>query len=219
MFGLCLPSCAGYPGLRQIAPEINATFDPEVFVVAGDQIGVRFPQRSEWDHQSLVREDGKATFPFIGDLTVAGLSTQALNKKLADAFASQEGLGAGTVFASLVQAVGRQVVVIGEVRNPGPHPFGRGALSFVEAIGRAGGPVKGSALLEEAMLVRWSPSQQRHLVWRLDASIEEWKAGAPLMIQSHDLIYIPNNTIDRINVWVDKYIRQNLPLPFAWTVN
>lgn len=215
LLAAALAGCSSYPTLGEIAGEVNSTLEPQAFLEVGDTISVRFPQRPEWDHESRVHENGMATFLMLGDLQVVGLSVDALNRKLADAYKKQDGFTGGAFTAMLAQAAPREVIVIGEVHNPGAVPFGRGPLTFIEAIGRAGGPVKGSALLEEAMLVRWSTSEQRQRVWHLDANIDEWKSGVTLLLQPHDVIFVPNNGIDRVNVWVDKYIRQNLPLPLA----
>jgi protein involved in polysaccharide export with SLBB domain len=156
-----------------------------------------------------------ATFLFLGDLQVVGLTIDDLNRKLADAYRTKDEVGAGNVTANLAEAAPREVVVIGEVHDPGVVAFGRGPLTLLEAIGRAGGPVKGSALLAETMLIRWSTTKQSQQVWHFDARRSEWQTGASLLLQPHDVVFVPNNTIDRINVWVDKYIRQNLPLPLG----
>ncbi len=215
---MTLASGCSFPALRAVAPDINATLSPQAFVVAGDTIGVRFPQKPEWDHQTIVRDDGRATFTFVGELQLVGLSVGALGAKVSEAYANQSEVGAGTVSVDIIDPAPREVTVIGEVNIPGVVAFGRGELTFLEAIGRAGGPVKGSALLEEAMLIRWLPVERRHQVWQFDAGLDNWVDGTPVFLQPHDVIYVPNNMIDKINVWVDKYIRQNLPLPIAFPV-
>lgn len=209
--------CA-YPRLSEIAPKINATICGEAFIVVGDVIKLTFPQRPEWNHDSPVRSDGNATFPFLGDLQVVGLSMKALDEKLAAAYSTQSEIGVRRIVVDLAQAAPREVAIIGEVNNPGAVAFGNGNMTLIEAIARAGGPVKGCALLEETLLIRWNCKEQRQETWRLDASIDQWQDGPPLLMQPHDVVFVPNNAIDRVNVWVDKYIRQNLPMPFAFAL-
>ncbi len=119
---------------------------------------------------------------------------------------------------NLVGIAVRRVIVTGEVGTPGAIDIEGGHLSLLEAIGKAGGHLKESADLSEALLVRWMPTVGKMRTWRFDASLQHWNAGTPVLLQAHDVVFIPNTAIDEINIWVEKYVRQMLPISLGFAV-
>src|SRR5207249_790741 len=94
-----------------------------------------------WNQQALsgrftVDSDGAFSYPLIGRVRVAGLTPQAavheLRRRLADGFVNDP-----QVTLSVEQYRSQQVVVIGEVRQPGAYPL-MGSMTLVEALARAG---------------------------------------------------------------------------------
>jgi polysaccharide export outer membrane protein len=213
-----LGSGCAYPSLAEIAPEINATLAASaLFLAADDQIDLKFPKRPEWNHTVIVRGDGRASFLFLDELVVAGKTMTQLDAIIRAAYKAKDVLRDEDIEFSLnLTAVQpRRVVVMGEVGSPGPIEIQNGHLTLIEALGKAGGPDKSTALLEETLLVRWLPQEQRLRTWRFDASVDNWQSGVPVLLQSHDVIFVPNTAIDRVNIWINQYIRQTLPVQFA----
>lgn len=206
-------SCAthGRP-LSDVVTEINATLEtaPDRLAV-GDTLEVRFPEKPDWNQTAKVRPDGHATFVSVGDIQIEGLTVAEADKKLKDAYA--------IVFPklelslSVATLAARYVFVMGEVHEPGEVPI-EGRLSFIEALARAGGTLKETALLESTLLVRWLPREKRQRAWKIDAAAEQWKSGESMLLQPYDVIYVPNTPIDNVNVWIDQYIRKLIPLPY-----
>lgn len=206
--------CTSYPTLTQIAPEVNATLDENPqFLIADDEVEVAFPIRPEWNHTTKVRRDGRASFLFLDEMVVAGMTLEQLDAALTTAYSRREGGIELTV--NLVNAAIRTVTVTGEVDEPGPVQFNSGSLTLLEAIGKAGGHDKATALMEELMLIRWSTRKRSQRVWRINANVDEWQNGMPIYLQANDVIYVPNNFIDKVNIFVRMYITNNLPIPLA----
>ena len=207
--------CTPLPTLQEIAPEINATLEPSpVFLIPDDQIEVAFPSTPEWDHTVTVRADGRASFYFLDEMVVAGMTVERLNEILTVAYHDGGTIAVDhTVTVNLGGLAVRRAILMGEVQNPGTIDIEGGHLSLLEAIGKAGGPLKASADLSEVLLVRWMPREGGVRTWQFDASLSNWVAGTPLLLQAHDVVFVPNTTIDGVNLWVDKYIRQMLPIP------
>lgn len=197
--------------IPRIAEEINATLREKPLRLApGDELEVVFPRLPEWSHATGVQEDGSASFLFLDRMEVAGLSLDELDARLTSAYSTYANEPDVTLFVRLRGA--ESAVVLGEVLDPGEVPVGSG-LTLLEALGLAGGPRKDSARLGTTLLVRWDPSENRVLAWNIDARQEHWFSPVPILLQPHDVVYVPNTPIDRVNIWVDKYIRQMIPLP------
>ena len=110
--------------------------------------------------------------------------------------------------------VPRTIIVMGEVVTPGSVTLEGARMTLVEAIGKAGGPLKATARLDKTYLIRWDPETRRQIAWTIDAELENWTSPEPIYLQPFDVIFIPNTPIDKLDIWVDKYIRQLIPVPY-----
>ncbi|HJP02701.1 MAG TPA: polysaccharide biosynthesis/export family protein [Planctomycetota bacterium] len=211
--GGCAITPPGQP-LPQIAEEVNATRsggDQLVAMAPGDRLQVRFDQRSEWNHEVTVRADGQASFQSIGEVQAAGLSIPQLREKLTVLYSQI--FQNPVVTVNVMTPAERSVVVTGEVQSPGPIALGTGRLTLVEALARAGGHKTDSARLDNTLLVRWLPQEGRQIAWRIDAGTEHWGNLDPILLQPHDVIFVPNTPVVKVNIWIDRYIRQMIPIP------
>jgi polysaccharide export outer membrane protein len=205
---------AGGPPLSRIAAEINATLESDtVLLAAGDTIEVRFPYAPTWNQEVEITTDGSASFMAIGRLIVAGMSIGQIRDTLSTAYAP--------VFENhqldvVVKARGaRKVYVMGEVEEPGEFEIDSNyRLTLLDAIARAGGPLKESAYLAHTLLVRWDASTGKQLNWTIDAREEHWTGPEPVYLQPYDLVWIPNTPVDHVAIWVDNYIRRMIPFPY-----
>jgi polysaccharide biosynthesis/export protein len=205
---------AGGPSLSSIAESINATLEPNAVILGvGDEVEVRFPYQPTWNQVVRVYPDGSASFLGIGRLIVAGMSPGRLGQALGEAY--KHVLESPEVDVVVKSFSARSVYVMGEVTNPGAlelEPDNR--LTFVEALAKAGGPLKQSAYLAHAMLIRWNGNAGQQMAWTIDARIEHWGGSVPLYLQPYDVIFIPNTPVDDVAIWVDNYIRRMIPFPY-----
>ncbi|MCI0650337.1 MAG: SLBB domain-containing protein [Planctomycetes bacterium] len=209
---VCGCASDGIP-LQEIAPEINRTYvsAPDLLVV-GDQLEVRFAQLTQYDHSVRIGPNGKASFLIVDEQPAAGITIAELDKRLSALYSKLEGLQNPQLTISVSEPAARVVHVIGEVREPGPVPYGAGGMTLIDAIAGVGGYRKESADLEEVRLVRWLASEKRMAVWSIDASEDFWEGPERVYLLPGDLVMVPNTTIDDVNIWMDKYIRQMLPI-------
>jgi protein involved in polysaccharide export with SLBB domain len=216
VFFLCACETAGGPNLAKIAPDVNATLEPATVVFGtGDQIEVRFASTPTWNQIIDIAPDGGASFLAIGRLIVGGMSPSKLTQTLKEAYSRV--LENPELDVSVKSLGARAVYVMGEVGKPGElvlQPDRR--LTLVEAIGRAGGPLKASAYLAHTLLVRWSASTGKQLAWTIDARPEHWTGSVPLYLQPYDVVYVPNTPIDEVDIWIDNYIRRVIPFPYLF---
>jgi polysaccharide export outer membrane protein len=94
-----------------------------------------------YDHKDLetrvrISEDGKITFPLLGEIQSAGLTVQGLERKITKMLASgyivHPNVG---VFVEEFRVV---IYVTGEVRKPGSYPYEEG-MTVIKAVSLAGG--------------------------------------------------------------------------------
>lgn len=208
-------SATGY-SISDLAANINATLDTGVRVVApGDTIRVSFPESRDLNQEARVRPDGKAVFQWIDEVEVAGLTTVQLDERLTRLYAAislPRPVSVDVVSRAAADSDNEIAFVIGEVHRPGPVTLAGRTWTLTEAIGAAGGHLKQSANLRNTILIRRLASGEMRS-WRLDADIYRWGDHPPIWLQPRDIVFVPNTAIDGVNIWVDKYIRQMIPLP------
>lgn len=228
LVALATASCSSPkgPSLAAIAPAVNATLRTgEDLIEPGDVLQVRVVVTETapvgrrlapgtLDQDVRVQPDGRASFVGVDGIDVAGLLPSMLEELLGARYAE-------TFDADLLLHVGiaeraaRSVTVFGEVARPGSvavPPTGK--LTLVEALGRAGGPRTRSAWLSNVRLVRWDASSQRQVSWTIDARQKHWGATETVVLQSGDLVFVPNTNVDRVSTALDNYVRRMFPLPY-----
>lgn len=216
-----LPACtsAGTP-IPDLAKEINATRQqgPMRFV-PGDRIAVRFASNPTLDQRLDVRPDGRASFLMVGEITVAGKTAEELMKELTTAYTGKLTTPDLSVnIDSSAEATEldkpRRIFVLGEVTMPGAFPYNGEDITIPKALAAARGFDKTSAALKAILLVRWLPKENGYHGWKIDAEPEFWGSPNQIFLQPGDVVYVPNTTIDKVDIWVDKYIRQLIPFPY-----
>lgn len=212
--GLAGCASAGDP-MKRIAPQVNMTrFTGAVVLSPGDTFTVDFIDRTidSWRQVDVeVRPDGRASLRSLDDVMVAGLTVDQLDRVLTGAY--ERILQVPELTVTLTRMAERRVFVMGELKNPGAFPLESDHLTLEEALALAGGPRPETALLKQVLLVRWVVQDRQRKVWTIDIRQDQWDTKEPIFLQPHDLIYVPNKPIVRVNIWVDQYIRQMIPLP------
>lgn len=199
--------------LSEASSQMNATLvEGETRLSAGDTLEITFPKKEEWNTTVLVRPDGKASFPFLDDVNVAGKTVGQLDARLTELYESvfeqQPELS-----LNVISWGSREVIVIGSVNEPGPIVMSGPRMSLLEAIGHAGGYNRRIALMKQVLVVRWVPEEGARRAWKIDARPHQWGDSKPVFLQARDLVFIPNKPVDNVNIWIDQYIRQMIPIP------
>jgi protein involved in polysaccharide export with SLBB domain len=220
---LVLSACAaaGKP-MPEVADEINATRDPHTArFLPGDTVAIRFAHDPTMDQSVRVDSNGEASFLNIGRISLLGKIPEQVREELERAYAPKLN-GPPDVSVNLIQLnpeamvapPNRAIHVTGEVHNPGVFPYGGQQVTLIDAIARAGGHLKATALLKQILFVRWMPEQKTWRSWKIDAREDYWGNSKQILMQANDLVYIPNTPIDDVDIWVDQYIRLLIPFPY-----
>ncbi|MEM7260562.1 MAG: polysaccharide biosynthesis/export family protein [Planctomycetota bacterium] len=207
----CAFSRAGKP-IPEIAQEINQTISESTAgLTEGDFLDVQFPNTPQWSHQVRVGLNGKASFLGIPEeVEVKGMTSEELRALLESKY--QEFLTKPRVGLFVKEFAARPISVIGDVGRPGLVALESNTMPLLEALARAGGHRKDTSDLKRIILVRWDAENSRQLRWTIDASLEYWGIDDPVLLQPHDLVFVPNRGIDEVDIWVNNWIRRLLPI-------
>ncbi|MGQ9570941.1 MAG: SLBB domain-containing protein [Thermodesulfovibrionales bacterium] len=152
---------------------------------------------SVYEHPDLtttvrVSEDGKITFPLVGELEVKNLTVQQIEKKIAKRLS--DGIIPNpqvTVFVE--QFRGARVTVIGEVAKPGQYEI-TGPTSVIEAISMAFGMTENAG--HTIMLFKRGSSKGNNPDYKkiaidVDRLFKEGDLSLNFQLQNGDIIYVP----------------------------
>lgn len=209
------------PGLAAEASpaSLEAAGTPGYRVGRGDELNFRFFYTPELNTVATVRGDGLVSLPLIGDLQVDGLSTQALAAKVEAALAGR--VKRPQVTINVQGGTGSQRVFVGgEVARPGAQPL-LGPLTVLQAVMAAEG-LKDTAQAREVLVLRPQGQGEPSLIKVDLAGLMSGKEGArDVLLAPQDVVLVPRSGIANLNVWVDQYLRRNLPINFGvnYTVN
>jgi protein involved in polysaccharide export with SLBB domain len=176
----------------------------------GDTLTLRFERNPELNEDSLVvRPDGMIAPQLIAEVQAAGLTPAALSEELHQAYAGE--LAHPKVTVGVKTFTKHRISVAGEVTTPGVQPLLHG-LTLSQAIQHAGGFLK-SANRAQVIVIRHhvDGTVSGHAV-----DLEEVESGNhpqdDVTLQALDQIYVPKSQIASINVVVEQYIRNNIPV-------
>jgi protein involved in polysaccharide export with SLBB domain len=182
-------------------PESKLTLGP------GDVLDIKFYYAPELNESQTVRPDGKITLQLIGEVAVMGKAPLELQEELVRAYTGQ--LKKPEVAVIVRTLNDRRVYVGGEVRTPGLIPM-PGRITALEAIMQAGGFNVRSAEIRNVVLIRHKNGK------RYGAAIDfsnalEGKEEKLIYLEPYDIVYVPQNTIAKVNLWIDQYFNKIIP--------
>lgn len=134
----------------------------------------------------LVDQTGNISYPQLGEIKVAGLTTAEIRdiiQKKVNAY-----LESASVFVKLVN---RNITVLGEVRNPGQKLMVKNQLTIFEALGTAG-DITDYGNRQTVKLLRELP-EGKHIA-ELDLTDPNLLASPYYYVLPHDIVYVEHST-------------------------
>jgi len=143
------------------------------------------------NRQISVRIDGRADFPLIGEIAVAGKSIAELSKLVNQKYVSRYPDLRVEFFLS--KTVGAKICVLGAVNKPGFYQIDY-PVSIPEAIAMAGG-TDPSADTSDILTIRRKDEQMIYREVSLDNFVNDNGDTSPFFISHQDIVYIPKSSI------------------------
>jgi protein involved in polysaccharide export with SLBB domain len=208
--------CGSHPPIAPAPPTLQmAVPGREGYTLQpGDLLSVKFYYNPELNEDLVIRPDGKVSLQLIGDVVAAGQSPAGLATELTKRYASE--LATPSVTVIVRQFGDERVYVSGEVGKQGIVSLTDG-MTLYQAIQAAGGFLD-TAHRKQVILVRRSAEGKAVGVAIDVRAIESGNdPDQDVPLQPLDMVFVPKSKIADVNVYVDQYIRKNLPpIPFAF---
>lgn len=136
----------------------------------------------------LVSKDYTVNLPNIGEVSVKGLSVNALEDKLTKQLVDNGELTSPTVNVRILNS---KVTVIGEVKTPGTFSYTEQAITLPQALGYAGDlTINGER--KDVTIIREIDGEQ--VIAHLDLTSSDWLNSPYYYIKQNDVIYVKQNT-------------------------
>lgn len=146
-----------------------------------------------WGHQDLsitinIDPDGEISLPLLGKVKAAGLTLAELQELLEEGYS--EYIREPQVSLSLLDYKRSQVMVLGQVRNPGTYEL-EGESRVLHLIAQAGGPTE-KAALDQLRLSRGEELLEINLKGLLSGTV----LTGNYLLQDGDVLYLPEEVLE-----------------------
>ena len=184
----------------------------DYLIQPGDQMDVKFFNAPEFNESITVRPDGRVSLELAHEVRAAGRTTEELSAVLVERYRTE--LNAPKVTVIVKNFAGQKVFVQGEVNKPDLVALSPNMTLF-QSIAVAGG-LKDTARTDQIILIRRGRDGERKIA-KIDLTelLEGSGAKSDFRLAPYDIVYVPKSGVAELNVWVDKYLRQNLPISFS----
>jgi len=186
---------------------------PEEYrIQAGDQLDVKLFYNSELNEQVIVRPDGRISLQLAPEIIAAGVTPAELTGQLKKIYASV--IKNPEIVVIVKSFTAQRVYVDGEVARPGIVTL-TNDMTLMQAISQVGG-FKDTARRDEVIVVRRSADGKAvSTVVNVDGAIDGSDMKQDITLLSYDVVFVPKTAIANVNVWVDQYLRRNIPIPIG----
>ena len=150
----------------------------------GDAVHVTVFQQPDLTLETRVDEKGSILMPLIGNIKVAGLTTNAAATQIAEALKHGKYLNNPQVNVALTTVRSRQVSVLGMVAKPGRYPLDETSSQLADVIAAAGGILPTGS---ETVLVARDGKEQRIPLIGKDFTL---KGGETVYVDRAPMFYI-----------------------------
>lgn len=197
-------------------PPATQAYPSEYRIQAGDQMEIKFFYTPELNELVTVRPDGRISLQLVQDITAAGLSPAELTQTLIKRYARE--LKHPEIAVIMRTFEGQRIFVDGEVHKPGLVSYTT-HMTLLQSVSVAGG-LKDTARSDEILLLRRGPEGKPE-IFTLDLThvFDGSDTGQDISLRPFDIVYVPKSAIASLNLWVDQYLRQSIPIGFGLGYN
>jgi protein involved in polysaccharide export with SLBB domain len=194
------------------APMAYSDTTPAYRFYPGDEIEITVFSAPELSRTVTVGPDGRIALPLIGAVRAADLTAEELHDGLIAAYSPQ--LRTPELSVTPRGYGSRQVFVGGEVARPGIYEMPANIDAF-QAVALAGGFLPSARRGDVLVLSR---AGGETAVTEVDLSPRAMRQGFPnaQALQRYDVVYVPRSAISQVNLFMQQYVRDALPVQFSF---
>ena len=178
----------------------------------GDEVEITIFSAPELSRSATIGPDGRLALPLIGAVRAADLTADELRDILVSAYSVHLRMPELTVTPRTYAS--RQVFVGGEVARPGIYEMPANIDAF-QAVALAGGFLPSAHRSDVLILSRASGETT---VSEIDLSMRAVRGGlqGAHALQRYDVVYVPRSRISQVNLFMQQYVRDALPVQFSF---
>lgn len=155
----------------------------------GDVVRITVFQNPDMTTEARISEEGKITFPLIGQVEIGGVTPAAAEARIAGRLNAGGFVLNPQVNMVVVQFRSRMVSVLGQVGKPGRYPIEERSATVADMLATAGGVLPSGG--DEVIVVRKKGDSEERLVVDLDAGLLTGGPGPKVELENDDTIYVP----------------------------
>ncbi|MRR05845.1 MAG: sugar transporter [Deltaproteobacteria bacterium] len=184
----------------------------EYLIQPGDQLDIKFFYNPELNDSVIVRPDGRISLQLAPEIPAAGMTPAQLTSRLEKSYEKELANPGITVIIRSFSS--QRIYVDGEVNKPGMVVL-LGPLTVLQSIAEAGG-LKDTAKSSQVLIIRKSKDNKPQAI---EVNLDEIRGATDynqnIRLAPYDVVYVPKSAVANVNQFIDKYIRQNIPIPFG----
>ena len=212
---LAAPVAAAQQNLTAEMPQPAMVYSdetPAYRFFPGDEVEVTIFSAPELSRTATIGPDGRLALPLIGAVRAADLTAEELRDALVSAYAVHLRMPELTVTPRSYAS--RQVFVGGEVARPGIYEMPAN-MDALQAVALAGGFLPSAHRRDVLVLSRTTGVTT---VTEVDLSMRAMRNGLPdaRPLQRYDVVYVPRSRISQVNLFMQQYVRDALPVQFSF---
>lgn len=176
----------------------------------GDVLEIRVWRHPDLDNRSVVRPDGRISFPLIGDMPACDLTPEQLKDKIA--LGLSHIINDPRVTVNVTSFQSKKIFVLGEVYRPGVYPF-EGRVNVLDAISRAQGYKEDTAVLKSVVIIRGGstnkPQAIRVNLWNV---INKADISQNILLEAGDIVFVPKSFIAKLDTFIEQFFTKTDPI-------
>lgn len=209
---LALAACATNQAVHAPPDAVWATQSPapEPYVLqVGDLLTVKFYFNPDLNEDVVIRPDGKISLQLIGDAQAAGRAPESLAAELTQKYTGELATPKVSVIVRHLSAP--PIYVGGEVGRQGVVTM-TGGLTLFQALQWAGGLLNTAHRKQVILIRRGSDGQPVGYCVDVRPIASGEHPEMDVSLRPYDVVFVPRSKIADVNLFVEQYIRNVLPI-------
>jgi len=157
-----------------------------------DILEINIYMESDLQKYYRVSQNGFISYPFVGEVQVAGLTVSELEEKLTHLLSPDYFINP-QITVSVEKYHPRRIFILGEVNNPGSYDIPpEKELTIVEAISLAGGFTE-KAAVNKTKIIRVEDGQEKTLLVKITNITKKGDKSKDTILKPNDIVIVPQS--------------------------
>ncbi len=189
-----------------------AEFDPDsipalpesdsYYIGYGDILDVIFLYENKYSREGMkVRPDGRITYPYAGEIFVAGMSPADLDSTITEKFS--EIVIDPHITVIVREFTPQKIYVLGEVGNPGNYEYVRD-MTLMQALAVGNGYTRDARKSNVLVIRRVGENRIVGIEVDIDAILSKNDFSVDVPLQPYDIVYVPKSRIASTEQFIDR---------------